>query len=169
MAVFRRLATSHIFERSTLAGHATPESQPRFVSPKKPAMLPRNRRGPARRSRRYRSDVREGAILDRNRNATPTDLHHRVAAADRDRTDAHVIIVDVPTFLTSIGRSATSEFGHTPMIPRILIDCVKPLRLGPRLPVRTFRDTAEIAAVRPPLSQGFFRKIASYLARPLAI
>jgi hypothetical protein len=35
MVVFRRLAASHIFERPNLAGHATPERQPRFASPKK--------------------------------------------------------------------------------------------------------------------------------------
>jgi hypothetical protein len=37
MVVFRRFAASHIFERSILAGHATPERQPRFASPKKPS------------------------------------------------------------------------------------------------------------------------------------
>ena len=36
----------------------------------------------------------------------------RVAAADRDRTGEHVTIVDVPAFLTGIGRSAPGEFGH---------------------------------------------------------
>jgi len=36
----------------------------------------------------------------------------RVAAADRDRTGEHVTIVDVPAFLTGIGRSAAGEFGH---------------------------------------------------------
>jgi hypothetical protein len=38
----------------------------------------------------------------------------RVAAADRDRTGEHVTIVDVPAFLTGIGRSAAGEFGHSP-------------------------------------------------------
>src|SRR5882724_13636929 len=37
----------------------------------------------------------------------------RVAAADRDRTGEHVTIVDVPAFLTGIGRSAAGEFGHS--------------------------------------------------------
>jgi hypothetical protein len=37
----------------------------------------------------------------------------RVAAADRDRTGEHVTIVDVPTFLAGIGRSAAGEFGHS--------------------------------------------------------
>jgi hypothetical protein len=37
----------------------------------------------------------------------------RVAAAYRDRADAHVTIVDVPAFLTGIGRSAAGEFGHS--------------------------------------------------------
>jgi len=37
MVVFRRLAASHIFERSNLAGHATPERQPRFAAQKKPS------------------------------------------------------------------------------------------------------------------------------------
>ena len=36
----------------------------------------------------------------------------RVAAADRDRTGEHVTIVDVPAFLTGIGRSAAGESGH---------------------------------------------------------
>jgi hypothetical protein len=36
----------------------------------------------------------------------------RVAAADRDRADAHVTIVDVPAFLRGSGRSAAGEFGH---------------------------------------------------------
>jgi hypothetical protein len=34
------------------------------------------------------------------------------AAADRDRADAHVTVVDVPAFLAGIGRSAAGEFGH---------------------------------------------------------
>ena len=34
-----------------------------------------------------------------------------VAAADRDRPGVHVTIVDVPAFLTGIGRSAADEFG----------------------------------------------------------
>jgi len=37
----------------------------------------------------------------------------RVAAADRDRTGEHVTIVDMPAFLTGIGRSAAGEFGHS--------------------------------------------------------
>src|SRR5450631_1857293 len=37
----------------------------------------------------------------------------RVAAADRDRAGLHVTIVDVPAFLTGIGRSAAGEFGHS--------------------------------------------------------
>ena len=37
----------------------------------------------------------------------------RVAAADRGRTGEHVTIVDVPAFLTGIGRSAAGEFGHS--------------------------------------------------------
>jgi hypothetical protein len=37
----------------------------------------------------------------------------RVAAADRDRTGEHVTIVDVPAFLTGIGRSAAGEGGHS--------------------------------------------------------
>jgi len=45
MVVFRRLAASHIFERSNLAGYATPERQPRFASPKKPSTRLRNRSG----------------------------------------------------------------------------------------------------------------------------
>ena len=38
----------------------------------------------------------------------------RDAAADRDRAGVHVTIVDVPAFLTGIGRSAAGEFGHSP-------------------------------------------------------
>jgi hypothetical protein len=37
----------------------------------------------------------------------------RVAAADRDRTGEHVTIVDVPAFLTGIGRSAARKFRHS--------------------------------------------------------
>ena len=42
----------------------------------------------------------------------PWILVMRIAAADRDRAGEHVIIVDVPAFLTGIGRSAAGEFGH---------------------------------------------------------
>jgi hypothetical protein len=43
----------------------------------------------------------------------PRGFVMRVAAADRDRTGEHVTIVDVPAFLTGIGRSAAGEFGHS--------------------------------------------------------
>jgi hypothetical protein len=43
----------------------------------------------------------------------------RDAAADRDRAGVHVTIVDVPAFLTGIGRSAAGEFGHSPSNCRI--------------------------------------------------
>jgi hypothetical protein len=43
------------------------------------------------------------------------DLLIRIAAADRDRADAHVTIVDVPAFLAGISRSAAGEFGHAPL------------------------------------------------------
>jgi hypothetical protein len=38
----------------------------------------------------------------------------RVAAADRDRPNAHIPVIDVPAFLAGIGRSAAGEFGHPP-------------------------------------------------------
>jgi hypothetical protein len=37
----------------------------------------------------------------------------RAAAADRDRAGLHVTIVDVPAFLTGIGRSAAGKFRHS--------------------------------------------------------
>jgi hypothetical protein len=49
---------------------------------------------------------------DGNCNAIPRVFIMRVAAADRDRTGEHVTIVDVPAFLTGIGRSAAGESGH---------------------------------------------------------
>ena len=36
----------------------------------------------------------------------------RDAGADRDLADAHVTVINVPAFLTGIGRAAAGEFGH---------------------------------------------------------
>ena len=83
-----------------------------FASPKKPSTRLRNRSGLLRSWRRFRPDVRLGVSPDGNCNAIPRVFIMRVAAADRDRTGEHVTIVDVPAFLTGIGRSAAGESGH---------------------------------------------------------
>src|SRR3977135_1136365 len=114
MAVFRRLATSHIFERSNLAGHATPESQPRFVSPKNLPCFFEIGAGLLEAGR--------GSVLVFARMAAwmetamplPRIFVMRVAAADRDRAGEHVTIVDMPAFPAGVGRSAAGEFGHCP-------------------------------------------------------
>jgi hypothetical protein len=36
----------------------------------------------------------------------------RHTGADRDRTDAHVAVVDVPTFVTGFKIAAAGEIGH---------------------------------------------------------
>ena len=36
----------------------------------------------------------------------------RIAAADRDRPDADIAIIDMPAILASIGRWAAGESGH---------------------------------------------------------
>ena len=112
MVVFRRLAASHIFERSNLAGHTTPERQPRFASPKKPSTRLRNRSGLRRSWRRFRPYVRLSVSPDRNRNAIPTGFRHAGCRCGSRTYREHVIIVDVPAFLAGIGRSAAGEFGH---------------------------------------------------------
>jgi hypothetical protein len=54
----------------------------------------------------------------------------RNAAAERDRADMDVAIVDVPAVVAGIGGAAAAECGHAPMIPQIW-PVVKPLQLGP--------------------------------------
>jgi hypothetical protein len=50
---------------------------------------------------------------------TPGLLMMRNARADRDRADDDVTVVDVSTFVGSIGRAAAGEGGHGAIIPPI--------------------------------------------------
>jgi hypothetical protein len=50
---------------------------------------------------------------------TPRLFMMRNASAERDRADAHVTEVDMPTFLAGVGRVAAGEGGHAPMTPPI--------------------------------------------------
>jgi hypothetical protein len=40
-------------------------------------------------------------------------------AADRNRSDVYVTVIDVPAFLAGIGRSAAGEGRHVPITPPI--------------------------------------------------
>jgi hypothetical protein len=61
--------TERISARSNLSDRAMPENRTRCVSIGTPAIRVRNRRGPPRRSRRCRTDIRP----DRSRSTIPTD------------------------------------------------------------------------------------------------
>ncbi len=51
----------------------------------------------------------------------PRVLVMRNASADRNRADAHVTVVDVPTFVGSIGRAAAGEGGHGAIEARTVV------------------------------------------------
>ena len=76
------------------------------------SMPARNRHEPHRSWRRFRPDVRPGAIPDRSRSSIARIGVVRAAAADRDRADPHVPVIDVPAIFAGIGRSAAGEGGH---------------------------------------------------------
>jgi hypothetical protein len=94
-AVFRRLATSHVFERSNFAGHATPESQPRFVPKNPPCFL---EIGAGLREAGGGIALMFARMRTRIEAATPFPWVgvKRVADAPRDRPDADIAVIDVP-------------------------------------------------------------------------
>jgi hypothetical protein len=83
--------------------------------PKKTSRRLRNRRGPRRRLRRFHLVFARVRSWIETAIPLPWIFIIRIAAADRDRADAHVTIVDVPAFLAGVSRSAAGEFGHAPL------------------------------------------------------